>query len=142
MAFCIARTALETIQLLNRRLQYFTEPENYLEILLIGCTSIFVLAGHIEECFCVINFVWQIGAFAVFLGWIDLIFFLKTLPLTGIPILMLQSVVSTFLKLIYLPAILIVAFALPFYMLFARVSMLNGRLTIAYNCISGSSNSI
>ena len=93
-----------------------------MEILLLVCTTIFALAGHIGSCFCLTNATWQIGAFAVFLGWIDLVLFLKILPLTGIPINMLQNVVLTFLKLIYLPIILIVSFALPFYMLFARVS--------------------
>ena len=130
LGFCIVRIILETLQLINRKLQYLTEPENYMEILLIGCTTIFALAGHIESCFCVPNFVWQIGALALFLGWIDLVLFLKKLPLTGIPINMLQNVVYTFLKLIYLPTILIISFALPFYMLFARVS-----ITCSYVCL-------
>lgn len=122
LGFCIVRTVLEIVQLINRRLQYFTEPENYLEILSIGCTTVFALTGQIESCFCLANFVWQIGALALFLGWIDLVLFLRKLPLTGIPINMLQNVVLTFIKLIYLPTILIISFALPFYMLFARVS--------------------
>jgi len=122
LGFCAVRAALETFQLINRRLQYFTEPENFMEIILVGCTTIFALAGHIGSCFCLTNITWKIGAFAVFLGWIDLVQFLKILPLTGIPINMLQNVVLTFLKLIYLPVILIISFALPFYMLFARVS--------------------
>jgi len=122
LGFCIARAVLEAFQLINRKLQYFTEPENIMEILLIVCTTVFALAGQIQ-CFCLTNFVWQIGAFAVFLGWIVLILYLRQVPLTGIPVLMLQSVVLTFLKLIYLPVILIVSFALPFYMLFAGVSI-------------------
>jgi len=122
LGFCIVRAVLETVQLINRKLQYFTETENYLEILLIGFTTIFALAGHIGSCFCLASFVWQIGALALFLGWIDLVLFLRKLPLTGIPINMLQHVLITFLKLIYLPIILIISFALPFYMLLARVS--------------------
>ena len=123
LGFCGVRAALETFQLINRRLQYLTEPENYIEILLIGCTTTFALAGHIESCFCLSSLTWQIGALALFLGWIDLVLFLKKLPLTGIPINMLQNVVQSFLKLVYLPVILIISFALPFYMLFARVSV-------------------
>ena len=113
---------MELFELVQRRLLYLKEIENYLEILLIVCTAIFAITGHAADCFCVSSFSWQTGALALFLGWVDLIMYLKKLPLTGIRINMLQTVVITFLKLIYLPAILIVAFALPFYMLFTRVS--------------------
>lgn len=112
----------ELIQFIQRRKNYLTEIENYMEILLIISTVIFASAGHAENCFCYVSFAWQFGALAVFLAWIDLVLYLKKLPLTGIPINMLQTVVLTFLKLIYLPAILIIAFAIPFYMLFSRVS--------------------
>ena len=122
LAFCAVRTVLEAFQLINRRMAYLKEPENYIEILLVVCTTIFALSGHIGSCFCLESSTWQIGSLALFLGWIDLVIFLKKFPLTGIPVNMLQSVILTFLKLIYLPIILIIAFALPFYMLFARVS--------------------
>ena len=121
LIFCGIRSTMELLELIQRKLQYLTEIENYLEILLIVCTAIFAIAGHAEDCFCVDSFAWQFGAAALFLGWIDLILYLKKLPLTGIRINMLQTVVITFLKLVYLPAILIIAFALPFYMLFSRV---------------------
>ena len=112
----------ELLQLVQRRLAYLTEPENYMEVLLIISTVIFTIAAQAQDCFCLRGFAWQFGALAVFLAWIDLVLYLKKLPLTGIPINMLQSVVVTFLRLIYLPAILIIAFAIPFYMLFSRVS--------------------
>ena len=124
LVFCAIRAVLETFQLITRRLQYLVEPENYMEILMIICTTVFALAGHAGECFCLVSATWQIGALAVFLAWIDLVVFLKKLALTGVQINMLQNVVLTFLKLVYLPAILIVSFALPFYMLFAMVSTL------------------
>ena len=98
------------------------DPENYLELLLIFSTFTFATAGQSEGCFCLGSNTWQFGALAVFLAWIDLVLYLKKLPLTAIPINMLQSIIWTFLKLIYLPFILIIAFALPFYMLFSRVS--------------------
>ena len=113
----------ELLQLVQRRFAYFTEPENYMEVLLIVSTVIFTTAGQAQDCFCLRGFAWQFGALAVFLAWIDLVLYLKKLPLTGIFINMLQSVVVTFLRLIYLPAILIIAFAIPFYMLFSRVSI-------------------
>ena len=112
----------ELLQFIQRRQNYLTELENYMEILLIVSTVIFTIAAQAEECFCLRGYAWQLGALAVFLAWIDLVLYLKKLPLTGIPINMLQSVVVTFLRLIYLPAILIIAFAIPFYMIFSRVS--------------------
>ena len=120
--FCGIRTVMEIFEFLQRRGHYLKEIENYLELLLIVSTAIFAIAGHAADCFCVSSFSWQFGAAALFLGWIDLIVYLKKLPLTGIRINMLQSVVITFVKLFYLPAILVIAFALPFYMLFSRVS--------------------
>ena len=111
----------ELLQFIQRRIDYLTEPENYMEVLMIFSTFIFAITGQAQDCFCLNGFAWQFGALAVFLAWIDLVLYLKKLPLTGIPINMLQSVVLTFLKLIYLPAILIIAFALSFYMLFSRV---------------------
>ena len=125
LIFCGIRIATELFEFIQRKLQYFKEIDNYLEILLIVCTAIFAIAGHAADCFCVSSFSWQVGAMALFLGWIDLIVYLKKLPLTGIRINMLQTVVLTFLKLVYLPAILLIAFALPFYMLFSRVSQVH-----------------
>lgn len=122
LIFCGIRSIMELLEFIQRRLLYFQEIDNYLEILLIVCTAIFAIAAHSADCFCVDSLPWQFGAAALFLGWIDLIMYLKKLPLTGIRINMLQTVVITFLKLVYLPAILIIAFALPFYMLFSRVS--------------------
>ena len=115
------RSIIELVQLIQRRLDYLTEPENYLEILLIVSTIIVAIAAQAQDCLCLSGFSWQFGALAVFLGWIDLVLYLRKLPHTGIPINMLQNVVVTFLKLIYLPMILIIAFAIPLYMLFSRV---------------------
>ena len=126
MAYCGVRTVTEILEFISRGRHYLEEPENYLEVLLIGSTVTVAIVGHAEKCFCLENYAWQFGALAAFLGWIDLVVYLRKLPLTGIPINMLQSVIWTFLKLIYLPAILIVAFALPFYMLFSRVSLKHG----------------
>ena len=124
LGYCLALGTIELLQLLQRRKDYITEIENYLELLLIFSTFTFATAGQAEGCFCIESYAWQFGALAVFLAWIDLVLHLKKLPLTAIPINMLQSIVETFLKLIYLPLILIIAFAIPFYMLFSRVSVI------------------
>ena len=125
LVYCGVRSVTELLQFIQRRIDYLTEPENYMEVLMIFSTFIFAITGQAQDCFCLNGFAWQFGALAVFLAWIDLVLYLKKLPLTGIPINMLQSVVLTFLKLIYLPTILIIAFAIPFYMLFSRVSSIS-----------------
>ena len=122
LVYCSVRIVMETLQFLKRRKGYLLELENYLELLMICSTVTFVIQGLVEGCFCIQGYAWQFGALAVFLAWIDLILHLKKLPLTAIPINMLQSIVLTFLKLMYLPIALIIAFAIPFYMLFSRVS--------------------
>ena len=124
LGYCVVRGVLELIQLLKRRKSYLSEPDNYLELLMLFSTFTFATAGQAEGCFCLEGYAWEFGALAVFLAWIDLVIYLKKLPLTAIPINMLQSILMTFLKLIYLPLILITAFAIPFYMLFSRVSVL------------------
>ena len=122
LGYCGVRAVIEILQFLQRRKNYLTDLENYMELLLIFSTFTFATAGQSEGCFCLLGFAWQFGALAVFLAWIDLVLHLKKLPLTAIPINMLHSIVFTFLRLIYLPIILIIAFAIPFYMLFSRVS--------------------
>ena len=122
LLYCGVRVILEFLQLIQRRLNYLMDPENYLEILMILSTFLFVTAGQATECFCLESYQWQIGALSVFLAWIDLVLHLKRLPLTAIPINMLQNIIWTFLKLFYLPFILIISFAIPFYMLLSTVS--------------------
>ena len=61
---------------------------------------------------------WQLGAIAVFLGWIDLIIFIRKLPLTGIYVVMFIDIFYTFCRLFFLSFLLVVAFGLAFYMTF------------------------
>lgn len=71
--------------------------------------------GH--ERWCCPSWRWQIGALAVFLAWFNSLTLLKDLPLFGQPVTMLFNVYLNFIKLIYLPILLILTFAFPFYML-------------------------
>ena len=82
-------------------------------------TVIFVF-GFLNDCWCAPAWQWQIGAFAVFLAYINLVLYLRGLPIMGIYINLLVSIVIKFLELIYLPVLLILAFAFPFYMVFVR----------------------
>ena len=61
---------------------------------------------------------WQLGAIAVFLGWVDLIIFFSKLPLTGIYVVMFIDILYTFCRLFILSTLLVVAFGLAFFMAF------------------------
>lgn len=84
-------------------------------------TIVFVF-GFWNDCWCTPPWQWQIGALAVFMAYINVLLLLKGIPVLGVPINMLLNIVITFLKLIYLPVLLIFSFAIPFYMLFVRDS--------------------
>ena len=84
--------------------------------------TIMFVSGFGHECWCTPPWQWQIGALAVFLAYFNAVLLLKGLPFLkiGIYISMLLKILATFMCLIYLPVLLILAFAFPFYMLFVR----------------------
>lgn len=61
---------------------------------------------------------WQLGAIAVFLGWLNLIIFIRKFPLTGIYVVMFVDIFYTFCRLFFLSLLLVIAFGLAFYMAF------------------------
>ena len=76
------------------------------------------------QCPCVTNTQWQVGLLAVFLGWINMITFIKLVPRLGVYLLMFQNVIYSFFKMLLLGLLLIVAFGLAFYMLFRTPSQM------------------
>lgn len=127
--------SVEVIQMVRRRKQYFTEGENYVQVLTFLFAVIFV-AGFGNECWCAPSWQWQIGALSLFLAWFNLVILLKDMPFTGIPINMLFNICLTFVGLVFLPVLLIISFALPFYMVFVRDSPSEddvGSLTAFFN---------
>ena len=109
---------LEVIQLVRRRLGYITEMENYIQVILNILALIFVFPiGHND--WILPAWRWQIGALAIFFGWLNSIILLKSMPYLGVNITMLFSVYYSFIRQIYLPVLLILTFGFPFYMLFA-----------------------
>ena len=82
-------------------------------------TIIFVF-GFVNDCWCAPPWQWQIGALAVFMAFFNLILMLKRMPVLGVPINMLLIIIITFLRLLYLPLLLILSFSIPFYMVFVR----------------------
>ena len=74
--------------------------------------------GYGNEDWCAQNWQWNVGAFCTCLSWFSLLVTLKGFRLTASPINMLFAIIKRFLLIIYVPILLIAAFALPFYMLF------------------------
>ena len=92
--------------------------------ILMFILSIIFVSGFGNECWCTPPWQWQIGALAVFLAYILLVISLKDFEVIWFStyINLLIKIVIVFVKLAVLPFMLIVSFALPFYMLFVRDS--------------------
>ena len=71
-----------------------------------------------RQCHCIDESRWQLGAFVLFCGWLNFIVLLKDYPTIGAPINLLFNICYKYIRLIYLPILLMISFALPFYMVF------------------------
>ena len=119
MLIALIYLTVEVLQMIRRKLQYLTEYDNYIQVALFICSFIFVVpTGH--DCWCTPSWKWQIGVFAVFLGWLNCIILLQNWPVWGRPAAMLLNVYLNFAKLVYLPILLILTFGFPFYMMFVQ----------------------
>ena len=130
----LGRLLLEISQLVFMRHRYFLKIENYIELLAYISAIIFV--SHFgTNCWCPTNWQWQLGAFGVFLAWINLILFLKRLPLLGIYVLMFNAILHTFLKFALIAFLFVMAFGIGFYMiLYKAVSVTAVRALCACFC--------
>ncbi|CAI8048714.1 Transient receptor potential cation channel subfamily A member 1 homolog [Geodia barretti] len=112
------RIIMELFQMIQLQLlPYFVNWVNWVEMTLFVCSIIFVFT-FFTDCFCPTEWQWQLGAIAVFLGWIDLIIFTRKLTFTGIYVVMFIDIFYTFCRLFFLSFLLVVAFGLAFYMTF------------------------
>lgn len=107
---------IELVQVINQRHQYFLKLHSYLEVLIYIFVLLFIQVDK-EECYCPSRRIWQLGAVGCVLAWLNLVYILKRLPFTAIPINMMLNILVTFLSVALLPILLILTFALPFYML-------------------------
>ena len=115
----LCRLVVEGIQFATQFPRYMSDWINWMEIALYACAIVFVWVFHVN-CLCPLTWQWQIGVVAVFLGWIDLIVFISKLPLTGIYVLMFMKIIYTFLKVLILSILLVVAFGLTFFLVFTQ----------------------
>ena len=105
--------------LILKQQKFPVDYETVMRVVTFLLTIIFVF-GFWNDCWCAPPWQWQIGALAIFLAYINVVLLLKGMPVVGVPINMLLNIIVTFLKLIYLPILLISSFAIPFYMVFVR----------------------
>ena len=116
---------VELVQLVKTHYHYFLKIENYIELLAYLSSIIFV--SHFgTNCWCSRNWQWQLGAFGVFLAWINLILFLKRVPLLGIYVLMFNVILHTFLKFALIAFLFVVAFCIAFYMILYKAVSMSG----------------
>ena len=115
---------LEFVQLVTRKVRYLKEVENYVQVVMFLSVIIFVFPVGQNGCWCLPGWKWQIGALAVFLAWVNLLLIIRNLPWCkiGERSTMLFNVYLNFIKLIYLPILLVVTFAIPMYMLLVDAS--------------------
>ena len=119
----LCRLLLEGIQFVTQFSRYLSDWVNWMEIALYILSIIFVWVFHVG-CLCPLTWQWQIGVVAVFLSWIDLIVFISKFPLTGIYVLIFVKILYTFLKVLVLSILLIVAFGVTFYLAFTQPEIL------------------
>ena len=113
----ISRLLFEVAQLCLQRLSYVTDWVNWVECVQYICSIFFVIVYAMDS-FCVLNWQWQVGVVAVFLGWINLILFVSKLPFVGIYVIILISISKTFVRMLIVTILLIVAFGITFFMIF------------------------
>ena len=118
--FAAIRSLFEAVQLVGKRLYYFLEWENWMELFLFVASVIFVSSGLQSGCLCPESWQWQLGSLALFIAWLNMVLFLKKFPLTGIYVLMFVDVFQTFMRMILLSILFVVSFGIAFYMLFFR----------------------
>jgi transient receptor potential cation channel subfamily A protein 1 len=116
--FSLIRLLMEVFQAFQLRLvHYFLSWVNWIELLVFSSSILFVMT-FLSDCLCPTIWQWQVGAIAIFLGWVDLIVFIRKLPGTGIYVVMFVDIFYTFWRLFFLSLLLVIAFGLAFYMAF------------------------
>lgn len=60
---------------------------------------------------------WNVGAVAVFLGWMNLLLFIRKFPVFGIYVVMFTDVLATFSRFFVVFFLFVTAFAISFFVL-------------------------
>lgn len=114
------RLFTEVVQMFSNPRRYFTEFLNYAEVFLYLSTILFVANGDFT---CLTGWRWQLGAFCIFVSWLNFVFFLRLQPNLGIYVIMFEEIIGTFLKVLPLAILLILAFGQPFFILLGSTTV-------------------
>lgn len=114
---------VELLQVHQLRVFYFLEWENYLQLFVFVGAIVFVSAlfdASTSRCWCASEGIWQLGAAVVMCCWFNFILMLKDYPFYNIGghITLLFNICKRYLKLVYLPILLMASFGFSFYMLY------------------------
>ena len=84
IVIAIIRLGMELFQFLrlSNTLEYIKDLVNWIEVALFVCSILFAFV-FFSDCLCPLVWQWEVGVVAIFLAWIDLILFLRKIPLTG-----------------------------------------------------------
>ena len=115
-----ARLIWELLELGRKRHRYFLNIENYIEVPAYSFAIAFVIQFGMN-CWCPTGWKWPLGALSVFLAWINLILFLKNFPPLGIYVLMYGNILQTFVRVMLIAILFVIAFSLAFYMILFTV---------------------
>ena len=105
----------------NSKQYYFLDAQNVTELLLFTLSIVYVFIFP-NNCGCPMDWQWNIGIFAVFLSWFNLLFFTAEIPHTGTYVLIFKEILVTFLKLISFSIILVAGFSFVLFMMFFNPS--------------------
>ncbi|RDD38691.1 Transient receptor potential cation channel subfamily A member 1 [Trichoplax sp. H2] len=106
----------ELFQLYHERIRYLLSCENYLELILHSAVlAIISNSNHSDG-----TALWALGALTIQISFIDLIMFLRKLPVVGKYVLMIRLVTWTAMKVLLVISILLLGFAISFNMLCHR----------------------
>lgn len=123
----LSRTFIEAIKNVNWKELLPRTLYETIRILLYIFSIAFAAIPN-TSCPCISKDQWQIGAVALFLAWVNAVTFIKLVPRLGVYVLMFQNVIFSFLKMLILGLLLVVAFGFTFYMLFKEPSTMVGGL--------------
>ncbi|KAF7260928.1 hypothetical protein EG68_03266 [Paragonimus skrjabini miyazakii] len=116
LMFAILNLGKELFQLFFNGIRYLT-LENLMELTIFSLAILSVM-DH-DDCYRELgvkpNWQWQCAAVGIFLSWLNLLLFLRRIPLLGIFVLMFTVIMRTFAKFSVVFFLFILAFAFGFY---------------------------
>lgn len=102
----------ELVELGLKKLKYFGQLDNWVEMFLYPLAMVFALKGNLDS-----DTHWIIGCVALFLGWINFLLLLRKIRQVGVQVLMFTRVATTFAKFLLVFLLFALAFGFPFYLL-------------------------